>query len=65
MLLAELDLFKTTGKTVSLDPKTNIRVPDDRYGLHAIDVLDPDMVRMICEVLNLLIFMQNLPLGRL
>lgn len=63
MVLAELDFFKTTGKTVSLDPKTNISVPDDRYGLHAIDVLDPDMVRMICEVLNLLIFMQNLPLG--
>ncbi|PKI56837.1 lecithin-cholesterol acyltransferase-like 4 [Punica granatum] len=34
----------STGKTVSLDPKTNIRVPDERYGLHAIDVLDPDMV---------------------
>ncbi|KAK4801635.1 hypothetical protein SAY86_022122 [Trapa natans] len=31
-------------KTVSLDPKTNIKVPDDRYGLHAIDVLDPDTV---------------------
>lgn len=32
------------GKTVSLDPKTNIVVPEDRYGLYAIDVLDPDMV---------------------
>ncbi|KAK4748006.1 hypothetical protein SAY87_014592 [Trapa incisa] len=34
----------STGKTVSLDPKSNIKVPDDRYGLYAIDVLDPDMV---------------------
>ncbi|KAI6706248.1 hypothetical protein NL676_009210 [Syzygium grande] len=33
-----------TGKTVSLDPTTNIVVPEDRYGLYAIDVLDPDMV---------------------
>ncbi|KAK4742421.1 hypothetical protein SAY87_000422 [Trapa incisa] len=43
-LLALIDLFITTVKTVSLDPKTNIKVPDDRYGLHAIDVLDPDTV---------------------
>lgn len=34
----------STGKTVSLDPKTIIQVPGDRYGLYAIDVLDPDMV---------------------
>ncbi|KAF5935967.1 hypothetical protein HYC85_027096 [Camellia sinensis] len=34
----------STGKTVSLDPKTKIAVPEDRYGLHAIDILDPDMV---------------------
>ncbi|XP_050233778.1 lecithin-cholesterol acyltransferase-like 4 [Mercurialis annua] len=34
----------STGRTVSLDPKTSIVVPDDRYGLHAIDVLDPDMI---------------------
>ncbi|XAR56176.1 Phospholipase A(1) [Bertholletia excelsa] len=34
----------TTGKTVSLDPKTNILVPQDRHGLHAIDILDPDLV---------------------
>lgn len=33
-----------TGKTVSLDPKTNITVPEDRYGLSAIDVLDPQMI---------------------
>ncbi|KAJ6889201.1 hypothetical protein NC652_030105 [Populus alba x Populus x berolinensis] len=33
-----------TGRSVTLDPKTNIVVPDDRYGLHAIDVLDPDMI---------------------
>ncbi|KAI4306379.1 hypothetical protein L6164_029661 [Bauhinia variegata] len=34
----------STGKTVSLDEKTRITVPQDRYGLHAIDVLDPDLV---------------------
>ncbi|KAF2286833.1 hypothetical protein GH714_031307 [Hevea brasiliensis] len=34
----------STGKTVSLDPKTSILVPEDRYGLYAIDVLDPDLV---------------------
>ncbi|KAG9438925.1 hypothetical protein H6P81_019090 [Aristolochia fimbriata] len=34
----------STGKTVSLDPKTTITVPEDRYGLFAIDTLDPDMV---------------------
>ncbi|XP_057971251.1 lecithin-cholesterol acyltransferase-like 4 [Malania oleifera] len=34
----------STGQTVSLDPKTNIIVPEDRHGLYAIDVLDPDMV---------------------
>lgn len=33
-----------TGKTVSLDPKTSILVPEERYGLHAIDILDPDLV---------------------
>lgn len=32
------------GKTVSLDDKTRIIVPEDRYGLYAIDCLDPDMV---------------------
>lgn len=33
-----------TGKSVSLDQKTNIVVPQDRDGLYAIDVLDPDMI---------------------
>ncbi|XP_054803359.1 lecithin-cholesterol acyltransferase-like 4 [Prosopis cineraria] len=33
-----------TGKTVSMDSNTSITVPEDRYGLYAIDVLDPDMV---------------------
>lgn len=33
-----------TGATVTLDPKTSIVVPEDRYGLYAIDGLDPDMV---------------------
>ncbi|XP_010936755.1 lecithin-cholesterol acyltransferase-like 4 [Elaeis guineensis] len=34
----------STGKTMSLDEKTRIVVPEDRYGLSAIDVLDPDMI---------------------
>ncbi|GER43254.1 histidine triad nucleotide-binding protein [Striga asiatica] len=33
-----------TGKTVTLDDDTHIEVPQDRYGLYAIDMLDPDMV---------------------
>ncbi|KAJ3679310.1 hypothetical protein LUZ60_017321 [Juncus effusus] len=33
-----------TGKSLSLDEKTRIVVPEDRYGLYAIDVLDPDMI---------------------
>ncbi|KAE8719986.1 Lecithin-cholesterol acyltransferase-like 4 [Hibiscus syriacus] len=33
-----------TGRTVSLDPDTSIKVPEERYGLYAIDVLDPDMI---------------------
>lgn len=35
------------GKTVTLDPDTSIEVPEDRYGLYAIDSLDPDMVSYI------------------
>ncbi|KNA24954.1 hypothetical protein SOVF_010990 [Spinacia oleracea] len=34
----------STGKTVSLDPNTTIVVPEDRHGLYAIDVLDPDLI---------------------
>lgn len=34
----------STGKTVSVDDKTSIVVPEDRYGLYAIDTLDPDMI---------------------
>ncbi|XVF40049.1 hypothetical protein PTKIN_Ptkin01aG0081300 [Pterospermum kingtungense] len=34
----------STGRTVSLDPKTNVKVPEERYGLYAIDVLDPDLI---------------------
>ncbi|KAJ4831187.1 Lecithin-cholesterol acyltransferase-like 4, partial [Turnera subulata] len=34
----------STGRTESLDRKTSITVPQDRYGLHAIDVLDPDLI---------------------
>lgn len=32
------------GKTDSLDPKTTIEVPDDRFGLYSCDILDPDVV---------------------
>lgn len=35
-----------TGRSESLDTKTRIQIPEDRYGLYAIDVLDPDMVRV-------------------
>lgn len=34
----------STGKTVSLDPESNIMVPEDRDGLYAIDILDPDLI---------------------
>ncbi|KAK9268256.1 hypothetical protein L1049_010699 [Liquidambar formosana] len=34
----------SAGQTKTLDPKTSIMVPEDRYGLYAIDVLDPDMI---------------------
>lgn len=33
-----------TGKTESMDPNSTIVVPEDRHGLHAIDVLDPDLM---------------------
>ncbi|MQM20376.1 hypothetical protein Taro_053394 [Colocasia esculenta] len=33
-----------TGQTLSLDEKTKIVVPEDRHGLYAIDVLDPDVI---------------------
>ena len=34
----------STGKTVTMDPKSRIVVPEDRHGLHAIDILDPDLM---------------------
>ncbi|KAG2688075.1 hypothetical protein I3843_09G077400 [Carya illinoinensis] len=34
----------STGTTMSLDPKSSVMVPEDRFGLYAIDVLDPDMI---------------------
>ncbi|KAK8961038.1 40S ribosomal protein S14-2 [Platanthera guangdongensis] len=33
-----------TGKTVSLDEKIEIVIPEDRHGLHSIEVLDSDLV---------------------
>ncbi|KAH0455165.1 hypothetical protein IEQ34_015197 [Dendrobium chrysotoxum] len=33
-----------TGKTISIDEKIEIVVPEDRYGLYSIDDLDPDMI---------------------
>jgi hypothetical protein len=32
------------GRTVTLDPNSSVVVPEDRYGLYAIDTLDPDMI---------------------
>lgn len=32
---------------MNLDPKTSVIVPEERYGLHAIDTLDPDMVSAV------------------
>lgn len=39
-----------TGKTDSIDTSTTIEIPEDRYGLYACDVLDPDVVSslMLC-----------------
>ncbi|KAJ8758640.1 hypothetical protein K2173_000361 [Erythroxylum novogranatense] len=34
----------STGKSISLDQKSRIVVPEDRHGLYAIDVLDPDLI---------------------
>lgn len=36
-----------TGKTECLDRDIHIEIPQDRYGLHAIDMLDPDMVSFV------------------
>ncbi|KAH6755669.1 alpha/beta-Hydrolases superfamily protein [Perilla frutescens var. hirtella] len=33
-----------TGKTECLDADTHIEIPQERHGLHAIDMLDPDMI---------------------
>ncbi|KAJ3698532.1 hypothetical protein LUZ61_002237 [Rhynchospora tenuis] len=34
----------SSGETISVDEKVKIEVPEDRHGLYAIDVLDPDMI---------------------
>ncbi|CAI9090526.1 OLC1v1025310C1 [Oldenlandia corymbosa var. corymbosa] len=34
----------STGETVSINPNWKVEVPEDRFGLYAIDTLDPDMV---------------------
>ncbi|CAJ2664394.1 unnamed protein product [Trifolium pratense] len=36
--------MRQKGKTVTMDSKSTIVVPEDRHGLYAIDVLDPDLV---------------------
>lgn len=38
------DRMLGTGKTECIDSDTHIEIPQDRYGLYAIDMLDPDMV---------------------
>lgn len=55
----ELQCLYGTGRTVTLDPKTSIVVPGDRYGLHAIDILDPDMVYLHFEKHNWAILEEN------
>lgn len=40
------DRMLGTGKTECLDSDTHIEIPQDRYGLYAIDMLDPDMVSL-------------------
>ncbi|MBA0681013.1 hypothetical protein Goari_012676, partial [Gossypium aridum] len=42
--LCEVDVFLFLGYTESLDEDVEILVPDDDYGLYAIDVLDPSLV---------------------
>lgn len=49
-----------SGKTVSLDPKSNIMVPEDRDGLYAIDILDPDLVCVISYIFMLAAFSKKL-----
>lgn len=39
------------GKTDSLDSKTRIEVPDDRFGLYSCDILDPDVVGNLITIL--------------
>ncbi|KAJ1433735.1 Lecithin:cholesterol/phospholipid:diacylglycerol acyltransferase [Sesbania bispinosa] len=34
----------STGKTVTMDANSTIKIPEDRHGLYAIDILDPDLV---------------------
>ena len=41
-----LSLYET-GETISIDRDSKIEVPEDRFGLYAIDVLDPDMVTFV------------------
>lgn len=50
LVYAEALFFCETGKTVSLDPKSNISVPEDRDGLYAIDILDPDLVFVVSYI---------------
>lgn len=40
------------GYTESVDPNVEILVPDDDYGLYAIDILDPAWVSWIFFSLN-------------
>ncbi|KAL9275127.1 Lecithin-cholesterol acyltransferase-like 4-like protein [Drosera capensis] len=41
-----------SGETVSLDPRKNVVVPEDRNGLYAIDVLDPDLLSWLQETMD-------------
>ena len=42
-----IGLWGFSGYTESLDDSSEIVVPEDDYGLYAIDILDPSIVRQI------------------
>ncbi|GAB2230455.1 hypothetical protein Droror1_Dr00014720 [Drosera rotundifolia] len=58
--ISSLVVLIGVGKTVSLDPRTNVVVPEDRHGLFAIDVLDPDLIlgkKLLCYFHNMIVEM--------
>jgi hypothetical protein len=43
-VMTQLYVLSFSGYTEALDDSTEILVPDDDYGLYAIDILDPSLV---------------------